>query len=146
PDRILAAGNDFYSSPRLSPDGSQLAWVTWNHPNMPWDDTELWLADVAADGEVESPRRIAGGGEESVCQPQWSPDGTLYFISDRTGWWNIYRYDDGESHPVCPRDGEFARPQWILGASSYAFESPTRIVCAFSERGIGQLAWLTPSS
>ncbi|MFN2245050.1 MAG: S9 family peptidase, partial [Anaerolineae bacterium] len=84
PHQVLAAGNDFYASPRLSPDGSRLAWLTWNHPNMPWDGTELWLGSLADDGSLLSSRRVAGGESESIFQPEWSPDGTLYFASDRT--------------------------------------------------------------
>ena len=88
--RILVQGNDFYATPRLSPDGTRLAWLTWNHPNMPWDGTELWLAELEADGALRDARTIAGGAEESIFQPQWSPDGALYFVSDRAGWWNLY--------------------------------------------------------
>ena len=91
---VLVAGNDFYSTPRLSPDGSKLAWLTWNHPNMPWDGTELWQAEVGADGSLSGPTLIAGGKNESIFQPQWSPDGQLYFISDRSGWWNLYRLSE----------------------------------------------------
>jgi len=146
PQRILAEGNDFYSTPRLSPDGSRLAWLAWNHPNMPWDGTELWTGTLAADGALRSAQKIAGGADESICQPEWSPDGRLYFVSDRTGWWNIYCYDGASVKPVCPREAEFGRPQWVFGLSTYAFESPDRIACAYSERGIGKLAWLIPST
>jgi dienelactone hydrolase len=145
-ERVLVSGSDFYSCPRLSPDGIRLAWLTWNHPNMPWDGTELWTAEVTADGTLSSLRRVAGGVDESICQPQWSPDRQLYFISDCSGWWNIYCHDGRESRPVCPRDAEFGRPQWVLGVSTYAFESPDRIICAYSERGTDNLAWLTPST
>ncbi len=146
PQRVLIEGNDFYSNPRLSPDGSHLAWLTWNHPNMPWDAAELWIGTIAPDGSLRSVGKIAGGDDESICQPEWSPDGRLYFVSDRTGWWNIYRYEGGGVKPVCPREAEFGRPQWVFGLSTYAFESSDRVVCTFSERGIGKLAWLTPST
>ncbi|MGH7888450.1 MAG: TolB family protein, partial [Candidatus Binatia bacterium] len=89
---IVVSGSDFYSSPRLSPDGSQLAWLMWNHPNMPWDGTELWVGKLAGEGSVIEKENIAGGEDESICQPEWSPDGTLHFVSDRTGWWNLYRW------------------------------------------------------
>lgn len=90
--QTLTGGNDFYSTPCLSPDGSHLAWLTWNHPNMPWDGGELWIAELDTDGSIKRSERIAGGLEESIFQPQWSPDGVLYFISDRSGWWNLYRW------------------------------------------------------
>ena len=101
--QVLVSGSDFYSSPRLSPDGSQLAWLCWNHPNMPWDGTELWVATVTAAGTVADAQKIAGGISESVLEPRWSPDGVLYFVSDRSGWWNLYRWQ-GEIEPLCPMD------------------------------------------
>lgn len=134
PGRVLAEGCDFYAAPRLSPDGSRLAWIEWNHPNMPWVGTELWVADFAADGSLASRRKIAGGVAESICQPQWSPDGVLYFVSDRSGWWNLYRADaDGAVRGLCPRDAEFAGPQWVFGQSSYAFLGPGEMVCSYGE-------------
>jgi dipeptidyl aminopeptidase/acylaminoacyl peptidase len=143
---VLVEGNDFYSTPRLSPDRSRLAWLTWNHPNMPWDGTELWVAQITAEGTLGSVRRVAGGADESICQPEWSPDGHLYFVSDRSGWWNIYRHDGISAQPVCAREAEFGQPQWIFGLSTYAFETPDRIICTYSERGVGRLAWLTSST
>ncbi len=95
--KIVASGNDFYSSPRLSPDGFRLAWLTWNHPNMPWDGTELWVGKLGDDGAVTVKEKVAGGVDESIFQPEWSPDGTLYFVSDRTGWWNLYRWRERRS-------------------------------------------------
>src|SRR6266480_3253633 len=89
--QVLVSGNDFYSSPRISPDGSSLAWLTWNHPNMPWDGCELWTGEIAVDGAIANQQLVAGGPRESIFQPEWSPDGTLYFVSDRSGWWNICR-------------------------------------------------------
>lgn len=137
--RVLVSGNDFYSSPRQSPDGSQIAWLTWNHPNMPWDGTELWVGRVAPDGGVHDSRRVAGGKEESVFQPEWSPGGTLYFVSDRTGWWNLYRWHNETVEPVLEMKAEFGRPQWVFGMSIYAFESDSGVVCAITEKGIDRL-------
>ena len=105
----LAAGHDFYAAPRLSPDGRRLAWLAWNHPLMPFFDTELWLADVAADGALVAPRRIAGGIGESLAQPQWSPDGRLYVVSDRSGWWNLYRIDAHGCAAAAVPDGRRVR-------------------------------------
>ncbi len=119
---VLVEGNDFYSSPRLSPDGTRLAWLTWHHPNMPWDGNELWVGDVQPDGSIGSARQVAGGGEESIFQPEWSPGGILHFISDRTGWWNIYRVNGAEIKSLHPMEAEFGTPQWVFGLSTYAFE------------------------
>src|ERR1700694_186175 len=92
--RVLVAGNDFYSTPRLSPDGSRLAWLTWNHPNMPWDGTELWVASINNEGKLAQAEKVAGGLSESIFQPEWSPEGILHFVSDQTGWWNLYRWQN----------------------------------------------------
>ena len=144
PGIVLAEEADFYSSPALSPDGARIAWLQWTHPNMPWVGTELWLAEIAADGWLLSSRRIAGGDNESIFQPQWSPDGVLYFVSDRTGWWNLYRCDakDGGAHPLCPRDAEFGQAQWNFAQSTYAFLSAQQLVCAYAENGRDTLARL----
>ena len=103
----IAQGNDFYSSPRVSPKGDRICWIAWDHPNMPWDETELWVADVDADGTLTNARLVAGDAGESIGEPLWSPDGTLYFVSDRTGWWNLYRWDGGDSATnICPMEAE----------------------------------------
>jgi dipeptidyl aminopeptidase/acylaminoacyl peptidase len=144
---VLVSGNDFYASPRVSPDGSQLAWLTWNHPNMPWDGCELWVGEFTADGSVTNPSLVAGEARESIFQPEWSPDGRLYFVSDRSGWWNIYREaGKGSVECVCPMEAEFGAPLWIFGLSTYAFESAQRIVCAFNQRGIWQLGTIDTAS
>ncbi len=145
-EQVLVSGNDFYSSPRPSPDGQSLAWLAWNHPNMPWDGTELWVADLDEDGMPTAMERVAGGPDESVFQPEWSPEGTLHFVSDRTGWWNLYRLGEGAVEPLCPMEAEFGRPQWAFGMSTYAFLSPARIVCALIERGVFRLAVLDTAS
>jgi dipeptidyl aminopeptidase/acylaminoacyl peptidase len=142
--RVLTQGHDFYASPKLSPDGRLLAWLSWDHPNMPWVDSELWLAEIGADGALAAPRRVAGSPAESIFQPQWSPDGVLYFVSDRTGWWNLYRCDPESAavRPLCPREAEFGQAQWVFGQSTYAFLSAERLVCAYNEGGRGRLARL----
>ena len=139
---VLVSGNDFYSSPRLSPDGSQLAWLTWNHPNMPWDGTELWVGKLNEDKSISDRVRIVGGISESVVQPEWSPEGTLYFVSDRTGWWNLYRWQDKQVEPLCAMQAEFGQPQWVFGASLYGFVSKNRIICSYSKNGRDHLATL----
>jgi dipeptidyl aminopeptidase/acylaminoacyl peptidase len=138
---VIAAGHDFYSTPRFSPDGSQLSWLTWRHPNMPWDGTELWVADVADNGTLANSRVVAGGDDESIYQPGWGPDGTLYFVSDRNGWWRLYRsdratrsaFEDVLKHP--PAEAEFGRPQWVFGTATWAFVGPGRMLAAYTERG-----------
>ena len=137
---ILVAGNDFYSSPRLSPDGSRLAWLTWKHPNMPWDETELWVGEFLADGSLGGIRLAAGSSNESIFQPEWSPDGLLYFVSDRNGWWNLYRVKHGTAEIVYEKQAEFGVPQWGLGMSTYAFTSTDQIICTYGERGMSALA------
>jgi dipeptidyl aminopeptidase/acylaminoacyl peptidase len=139
---VLVSGNDFYASPRLSPDGTRLAWLTWNHPNMPWDGTELWVAEIAQDGSLTNAQKIAGGPAESIFQPEWSPDSALYFVSDRTGWWNLYRWRDGHVEALTNLEAEFGQPQWVFGMSTYAFVSEREVVCAYTQRGIWHLALL----
>jgi dipeptidyl aminopeptidase/acylaminoacyl peptidase len=144
--QVLLTGNDFYSNPRLSPDGKSLAWLTWNHPNMPWDENELWVATVAEDGTLAACQKVAGGSDESIFQPEWSPAGELYFISDSSGWWNLYRRKVGEIEPVCQLAAEFGRPQWVFGYSTYCFESPNRIVCTYSSDGSWNIATIALDS
>ncbi len=138
--QVLVSGADFYSSPRLSADGGKLTWLSWNHPNMPWDGCELWVSDLSSTGSLEHPEKVAGGPEESIFQPEWSPDGTLHFVSDRTGWSNIYRWRNGAVEPVTEMEAEFARPQWIFGSSTYAFQSDSRIICSYVQSGNWKLA------
>ena len=133
--RVLASGHDFYSTPRFSPDGLRLSWLAWRHPNMPWDMTELWLADVTSGGELSQPRCVAGGGEESIFQPGWSPDGVLYFVSDRTGWWNLYRKHGDRIEEVHSIAAEFGRPHWEFGTSTWAFADERRLVAASAQHG-----------
>ena len=143
---VLVEGSDFYAAPRLSPDGRQLAWLSWDHPRMPWQGTELWLADVDAAGSLANTRLVAGGVDESVCQPEWSPAGVLHFVSDVNGWWNLYRLSgpNGDTvQPLCERAAEFGMPHWSFGDSTYGFRSDDDIVCTYIENGISRLAQLS---
>ena len=118
-----------------------MVWLTWNHPNMPWVTTEAWIGEIANDGMLRNARRVAGGADEALFQPEWSPDGDLYLVSDRgKGWWNLYRERDGSLEPMAPREAEFGRPQWTFGMSTYAFESAERLICCFFEDGKWNLA------
>ena len=140
--KVLVSGNDFYSSPRLNPDCSRLAWLTWNHPNMPWDGTELWIGDVESDGSIGHAEHVAGSVNESIDQPEWSPDGILHFVSDRTGWRNLYRYLDAKVEPLCSMEADFGRVHWRFGLSDYGFPSTGHILCDYTEQGIWRLAIL----
>ncbi len=137
--KVLISGSDFFSSPRLSPDGSRLCWLSWNHPNMPWDGTELWVSELGDDGGVSNRTLVAGGFAESICQPEWSHNGQLYLVSDRSGWWNLYRWNeetDGEIiECVLPMEAEFAKPAWVFGANCYGFVSAERAICAVNRSG-----------
>jgi dipeptidyl aminopeptidase/acylaminoacyl peptidase len=136
---VLASGHDFYAAPRLSPSGRQLAWLCWNHPHMPWNSSELWLADIAANGTLMQPRKIAGGVDESVCQPTWSPAGDLYAVSDRSGWWNLYRVAGDALHAICPMNAEFAQPHWSFGASMFGFSGEHFLMATYIENAISKL-------
>ena len=139
---VLASGSDFYAAPRLNPDGTRLAWISWDHPDMPWDATKLWMAEVDENGALKNSREVAGGKTESVFQPEWSPEGDLVFVSDRTGWWNLYRLREHGPESLCPMEAEFGLPQWVFKMSTYAFISPTAIACTYTPDGIWRLALL----
>ena len=136
---VLVSGNDFYSNPRLSPDGSRLAWISWDHPNMPWDGSTLWVGELDAAGNITSKRKLAGGDDESIVQPEWSPQGDLYFTSDRSGWWNILVFPRPvqrlEPIPVYIAENEFSVPPWVFGMSSFTCLSNTELFCAYNQKG-----------
>jgi len=156
--RVLQSGRDFYAAPRLSPDSRRLAWLEWNHPNMPWIGCELWVAEMAGDGSVGRKRLVAGGDDESIFQPEWSPDGTLHFVSDRAQaslgerWWNLFRVrgDALEASasvaPVYPLAAEFGRAQWQFGMSSFAFASANQLVCSYVQDGVHRMSAVDPTS
>ena len=139
---VLASGNDFYSSPRLSADGGRLAWLTWNHPNMPWDGTELWVGELDAEGAITSSSKVAGGPSESICQPEWGTKGELYFVSDRTGWWNLYCVRGHRDEAVYRAEEEFSGPQWIFGRSHYQVLDENEILCIHARSNVYRLSRL----
>jgi dipeptidyl aminopeptidase/acylaminoacyl peptidase len=142
---VIASGADFYGAPRLSPDGSRLAWIEWNHPDMPWDATTLMVAGVLDSGLLGKAVELDGGDGVSIVQPSWSPTGALHYVSDRSGWWNLFRWDGaGASVPLLPMTAEFARPYWNFGQATYDFSGDgtpgaDRIVAAYTSKGFWSL-------
>jgi dipeptidyl aminopeptidase/acylaminoacyl peptidase len=143
--RVLVSGSDFYAFPAPSPDGSALAWICWDHPRMPWDGTEL---RVAAVGEWQQ-WAIMGGRQESVLAPVWRDNRSLYVISDRSGWWNLYLVDlnepAGAPRPLCPREEEFAAPLWQLGMYPFAVLDDGWLVVSHGT-GLSRLGVLDPQT
>ncbi len=137
--RVLVDGRDFVAQPVFAPRGDALACIAWDHPNMPWDGTELLRLHWGREGPQSSPRRMAGGTDESIFQPRFAQDGTLYFVSDRSGWWNLERLGDRGPEPVCPREAEFGRPLWTLGLSTWDFEDARHALCLVTEEGCDSL-------
>ncbi len=130
----IVGGNDFYAFPRLSPDGTKLAWTEWSHPNLPWDGTFLYVCYLTSDFGIRNATLVAGAMDESIFQPQWSPDGVLHFVSDRNGWWNLYRHIDGAVECVLEMEADFGVPQWVFGLSTYAFRDNGDIVCISEQK------------
>ncbi len=122
--RILFSGTDFVAYPRISPDSKQLAWISWNNPSMPWNENTLWLADFDESGELHNKQQLNVGQSDSILDPQWSPEGILYFMSDRSGWWNLYRWRENNVEPVVLMELDCADPPWELGQQNYGFLSP----------------------
>lgn len=144
---VLATGRDFYAFPTLSPEGDRLAWVCWDMPNMPWDGTELWVSAFADARTAGEPELVAGSATESIFQPAWSGDRALHYVSDRSGWWNLYRREpSGDETNLTPLEAEFAVPMWQFGYRSYAFLDDGRIACIFHRAGEQHLGVLDPAS
>ncbi|ABV88094.1 S9 family peptidase [Shewanella pealeana] len=136
----LISGADFYSAPTLSPDQTQLAWVSWQHPNMPWDETQLWIADLDSKGAIQNPRQIKTEQQGSITQPLFSPTGQLYFVADFNNWWNIYRLNEAlEPEIVLEKQAEFAVADWQVGKYSYAFENEHSLVASYNHGGEAEL-------
>jgi len=139
---VLFQGSDFCSNPRISPDGRTLCWLTWDHPNMPWDGTQLYSGRFNDNGKLGEPHLVAGGATESIFQPEWSPDNVLHFVSDRNGWWNLWRSEKGQLWPLTSREGEFGKPQWVFGSGTYSFASDELIACSYTENDAWKIAML----
>jgi len=138
--QVLAEGADFYQSPVVSPDGTQLAWTQWQHPNLPWDDTELFCAALTASGDsitISKTEKVAGGPDEAIVQPLWSPLGVLHYLSDRTDFWQLYQR--GSDTPVIEVDGEIGYPPWVFGLARYAFTQSGDVIAARFNNGIEYL-------
>jgi dipeptidyl aminopeptidase/acylaminoacyl peptidase len=133
----LASGADFFSNPRLDASGHRLAWLRWNRPNMPWDGSELWVGGIGADGSLTDVHVVVGGPSESIEEPEWQPDGSLVFASDRSGWWNLYRWRGATDEPVplASMEAEFAGPAWVFGLSSHATLADGRILAVARMKG-----------
>lgn len=142
----LVEGADFYSNPRVSPDGKALSWLQWHHPNMPWDGTDLLVAEISREGLLANPRKVAGGDDESIFQPSWSPDGTLYFVSDRANWWNLYAERGGKVMAVLAMEAEFGTPQWVFGMTTYGFLPDGKIVARYTQAGKWKMILFDPST
>jgi len=144
--RVIATGRDFYAAPRPSPDGRRLAWLAWDHPHMPFEGTDLCVGDLVADGACENARRVAGSATESIFQPEWSAESVLHFVSDRTGWSNLYAEEEGEVRAMTQEDAELSYPQWVFDLTRYAFLSNGRIACVFTRSAIDSLELLDVAS
>lgn len=137
--RVIASGKDFYSSPRISPAGDAIAWTSWDHPNMPWDGTELWSATFNSDGSISFEDQIAGGKDESIIQPEWSPGGLLHFISDRTGWWNVHSWRHGAAEIQLNEEFDAGGASWAFRFSTYCLREDGSALVRQSEGSAGTL-------
>jgi dipeptidyl aminopeptidase/acylaminoacyl peptidase len=144
---VIAAGHDFYAAPCVAPAGDRIAFVAWDHPNMPWDATRLYVQAWGAGGSAGESRCVAGEGEgEAIQQPAFSPAGVITCVSDRSGWWNLQQLRGGEWRSLCPRSAEFGGPPWVFAGSSYAFVDEGQILCAYGVGGRQSLATLDVES
>ena len=143
---VLWGGSDFVAHPRINPDGTRLSWLAWDHPNMPWDDVSLMIADIREDGGLTAVRRLNDGSRESVLEPNWSEDGTLYFLTDRSGWWNLHRFQDNKIEAVHSHALDFGGPPWIFDSGFYVLVSPDAALVRYSEKDVGRLALLDLST
>lgn len=143
--QIVFGDSDFVSSPCISPDGTRLAWVSWDFPHMPWDSTRLHVATIQGDGTLCDVTIIAGGKDISVSQPRWNHQGVLHFISDESGWWNIYACKDNEVKSLTPMAAEFCGPPWGFGMKTYDFFAEGAMACCYEQAGVSTLAILKPN-
>ncbi len=143
---VIHSGFDFYSFPRISKAGHRLCWTCWDQPDMPWDAAELWLADFHNNGSIDAAHKVSGGGTESIFQPAWCDDGVLHYISDKSGWSNIYNHREGILNALTPIDREFGLPQWLLGMGTYVINEDSSLYALHFEKGQQQLCFIEPST
>lgn len=144
--RELATGHDFFACPRLSPDARHLTWLSWDHPQMPWDGTQLWVAEVQPSGALKTPQCIAGSQHESIFQPEWTLDDDLVYVSDRSGWWNLYRHDPAGPQPLYPAAHEFGLPLWQFGMRTWTALPDGRLACTWQTEAGDRLGLLHPNT
>jgi dipeptidyl aminopeptidase/acylaminoacyl peptidase len=140
----LFSGYDFYAAPRVSPDGTTLAWFCWNHPNMPWDGTELWTCSLVPGKKVDHAKKITGGIDESITTPLWSSNNILHFVSDRSGYWNLYRSVHGSIEPLCTCPIEFGAPHWVFGVERYCILEDQSVIAIGTTHGKDALYHIDP--
>ncbi|MBT4126916.1 MAG: prolyl oligopeptidase family serine peptidase [Chloroflexi bacterium] len=147
--QVLASGHDFYSSPRQNPAGDKICWLSWDHPNMPWDGCELWIADFdSATGSVSNEQKITGGTDTSIVQPDWAPansgqDDTLVFITDESGWWNLTKWSAGKITPLLAEEKDHGGPAWAFGFSTYSFLEDGAVLLKGTKNGKGAFRMVT---
>lgn len=143
---VVHSGFDFYSFPRVTLSGYRICWTCWNQPDMPWDAAELWLADLHPSGTIDAAHQVSGGDNVSIFQPEWSQDGVLHYISDASGWSNLYSHRDGLLNALTPIDREFGTPQWIFGLGTYVINEDSSIYALSFENGQQQLCHIQPDT
>jgi dipeptidyl aminopeptidase/acylaminoacyl peptidase len=141
--RVIASGHDFYASPVFADDGERIAFLAWDHPNMPWNGTLLEVMQWSPDGPRSDPRCVAGGPTESLFQPRFARDGALFVVSDRSGWWNLLRIGDAGPIPIHSESAELGHPQWVFGLSRWAFLDDAEILAGATRNGCDVLARIT---
>lgn len=143
--QVVTTGHHFYASPRVSPDGTQIAWISWDHPNMPWDATQLWVADLSPGGALGRTRLVAGGEKQSVQQPTWAADGSLWFVNDPDGWWNLFRFTtEGGVEAVTSEEVEYGWPGWQFGLTTFGFLADGRVVAIANDAGVQHIVTIEP--
>lgn len=144
--QVLFAGSDFVSDPAISEDGTRIAFLTWNYPDMPWDHATLWVARLGSQGELSGATAINAGIDEAPLGPEWGPDGALYFVSDRDEWWNLYRWSGTAAHRVSRARMDLGMPPWYIGRQTYALAGDGRILSVCNDRGTEGVGIVDPES
>ena len=135
--RVIAAGHDFFLAPQLAPDGTELAWIAWDHPAMPWDASRLYVARIGPTGELQDTRCVAGDdADDGIVEAHWAPSGDLVFTSERTGWWNLYALRGARVVALAPVEAEIGEPPWVFGRATFVASDNGRVLCAVNRGGV----------